>query len=158
MEIFYLFLNMLAFALKWYEIAKICESENVMKQSYISSTNNNLFIFGMWLFFLLILDRFRIKKKKMKPGMLKITDSTFEVKAPFCGRWVVYCILYLSLLLGEHFHIKTHELNGSLIAKTVEYTEKFIPSMAVHLPQNCRFRTIRFLWKCLDYLYLANFQ
>lgn len=93
MEIFYLFLNMLAFALKWYEIAKICESENVMKQSYISSTNNNLLIFGMWLFFLLILDRFRIIKKKKKETWYA-QNHRFNIRGQSTFLWKMSGLLY----------------------------------------------------------------
>lgn len=38
--------------------------------------------------------------------------------------WPTVHFLYLSLFLKNHFHIKTHELNGNRIGKTVEYAEK----------------------------------
>lgn len=113
--------------------AKICESENAIKQY------NNL-LFGIWLFFLLILDRFRVKK--WKPICSKFHRFHTGGQSIFLGK--MYGLLYVSciepsLKKNQTFHIKPCEWNGNRIGKTVEYTEKNIPSMAVYLPQNCRF-------------------
>lgn len=62
----------------------------------------------------------------MKTRMLKMPQIPHWRSKHLFGEdvWPTVHFLYLSLFLKNHFHIKTHELNGNRIGKTVEYAEK----------------------------------